>query len=137
MLHSEAVDWTVANYKPNYADCFDIRQFKAKFFDGRSAIMYDRQGAKHHTDIGGWNRRWNLMRSCFPGYTDRVLFMDIPLVRHEVHRNYVLRLVALLDRAEEIKGLVSLDACCLDRPYEQFCLAQDADSWSRLFDFEL
>lgn len=41
VLQSEAVDWSVADYKSCYADCFDIRWFNAMFSDGRNASVND------------------------------------------------------------------------------------------------
>lgn len=90
------------------------------FFDGRNAIIYDRRVVMRDTDIGGWNCSWNLMQTCCQGYLDPIGFLDLPLVLHEDKSNYVLCLAALVERAEEIKGLIGLDDCCLDRPYDRY-----------------
>lgn len=42
----------------------------------------------------------------------------------------------LIDHAGEMKSLIGLDACCLDRRYDQYYLIRDDDSWSRKLDFE-
>lgn len=80
-LGSEAVDWTVADYRSNHADFLDVHWFKAMFRDGCNAFIYNRRGLKRDTDIAGWNRRWNLMHSCCPGCIDPIGFLDMPLVR--------------------------------------------------------
>lgn len=58
------------------------------------------------------------MRSRCLGYVDPAGFLNMPLVRHEEESDYVLWLVALLGPADEIKGSMGLNACCLDRPYD-------------------
>lgn len=57
VLCSEAVDWTVADYKSKNVDYFDARRFIAVFTDGRNVIMYDRRGVERDTDITRCNRR--------------------------------------------------------------------------------
>lgn len=39
VMRSEAVDWSVADYKSKFADCFDVRRFNAMVLDSRNAIM--------------------------------------------------------------------------------------------------
>lgn len=90
------------------------------FSDGRNAIMNDRRGVNCNADDGVWNHRWNLMQSCRPGYLSPIGLLDMPSVPHEDESNYVPRLVALMNHAEEVKGLMGLDACCLDRPCNQY-----------------
>lgn len=59
------------------------------------------------------------------------------MVRHDEVSSYVLRSVAMLDHACEIKRLMRLDPCCLYRQYELRYIVCDADSSSRGLDFEL
>lgn len=56
VLRSELVDWSAADYRSRYKDCFDVRPFNVVFSHSRNAIMYDCRGVKRDTDIGGWNR---------------------------------------------------------------------------------
>lgn len=77
MLRYAAVDWIVANHKLNYADCFDVHQLNAMFFNVCNAVMYDRRGVKRNTDIGVLNHRWNLMQTCCSEHLDPVGFLNI------------------------------------------------------------
>lgn len=61
IVRFKAVDCTVADFKSKYADWFDVDRFNSMFSDGCNAIMRDRCRVKRDTDIGGRNRRQNLM----------------------------------------------------------------------------
>lgn len=130
VLLLEAGNWTVVDYKSRYTDRINVCRFNAMSFDGPNAIIYHRRGVKRHTEIGGWNRRWSLMRSCCPGYLDPMGLLDMRFVPNGNESSYVHRFVAQIDCAEEMKGLMTLDAWCLDRPYDQYYLIHDAESWS-------
>lgn len=106
------------------------------FSDGRNAIMYDRRGFKRDTDIGGWNRRCNVMQSCSSGHLHHIGFLDLSLVPYEDEGSNVLLLATLIEHAAEVKGLMGLNACCHDQPYDPYYLIRDADAWSRELDFE-
>lgn len=64
VLRSEAIEWSIADYKSKYANFFDARGSIAMFSDGRSTVMYDPRGVKPKTDADGWNRGWELMSHC-------------------------------------------------------------------------
>lgn len=58
---SEVVDRSVADHKSRYVNWLDARRFSAMFTDEKNAIIYDRQCVKRDTDIGGQNRRWQVL----------------------------------------------------------------------------
>lgn len=65
VLRSEAVNWTVANYKSKYADFFDVCELNAVLSNGCNATMYDHRDVKRDTDIGGRNCRWGFDADVF------------------------------------------------------------------------
>lgn len=62
-----------------------------------------------------------------PGWVEQIGFLDLSLFEHEEESIFVLWLVVLLDRADEVKRLMSLNACCPDRPYGTYFLDCEAD----------
>lgn len=116
VLRSEVVDWFAVNYKFRFADWLNPRQLSTMFSDGEGAIMYDCRGVKHDTDIGGWNRRWEVLQSYFPGYVDPVGLSEMPMVHHKEESNNALRLLTSVEHAETVKGLIGFKPCCLDEP---------------------
>lgn len=82
-LRFETVDWTAANYKTKYADCFDLYRINTLFSDGRNAIMCDRRSVKRDTDIEGWSRCWSVMQYSFLKFMDPIGPSEMPLVRNK------------------------------------------------------
>lgn len=76
------------------------------------------------------------MYSFYRCYLDSFGPLDMPLVRHEDESNYVHRLATLLENAGAVKGLIELEAYCLDRPYYRYYLICDEDTWCRELDFD-
>lgn len=53
---------------------------------------------------------------------------------HEDENNYLPRFAVFIDHAGELKGLMGLDDCCSDCPYDRYYLSREADAWSRQLD---
>lgn len=77
------------------------------------------------------------MQPCSSGFLDFLGLFYISLVLHEDESKYVIRLVALIEHPQELKGLKELQTGRLDRSHDSYYLNRDADSWSRELYFEL
>lgn len=64
---------------------------------------------KRDTIVGGWNRRWSVLRTCCFGFFDPFGLLNMCSVRPEDKSNYMLRMPALLDHVIEVKRLMTLD----------------------------
>lgn len=105
--------------------------------DGCSSVTYDPRGVKCDANIEVFCTRWNVPQACCSSYVDRFGVLDIPLASHDIEASYILRWVTLLNRADEDKTLLALDACRFDQQYDRYNFVRDIPSCSRHLDFEL
>lgn len=52
VLDSEAIGWTVLNYKLGYVDFSDFQRLNPIFSDAPKAITNDQRGVKYNIDMG-------------------------------------------------------------------------------------
>lgn len=137
VLHSERVDWTVADYKSIHALYSDVRRVIAMVFNALDAIRKDWLFDKIENDIEGCNLLWNLIQSCCQKYMHHFSLLDMPLTCPENERSCVLWSVLPLISKFGIKRPVELIACCLYRLYSHYYSICDPDSWPRDLPLEL
>lgn len=70
------------------------------------------------------------MQSCYPGYMNPIGLLNMPLVHHKNESSYVLRLAALIEHVGKGRGLMGLDACGVDQPYDRYQSIRDAEDCS-------
>lgn len=111
-------NWTLNEYRREYAVLMDVKRFDATTVDGENLVSYDRNRYERDMVLKTARRRWAVLsRRCIGTFVN-TLFADMPFGRYELELSYYRWMRDVVTANMEVAKNDPGSECWLfDKPY--------------------